>query len=335
MSTQEIRYRRLLALYPSDFRREYADEMLGVLMSDPRPGRGHVVNLVAGAFAVRFRQTLGGSAWRQAALAAQMFGAILLCSLALRALAMTGMATLRYPSGVVPPVDVIQVIRLVAWGVVVTAAFARLRGLGLAGAIVGLGCEAALPAESYLDTPAVMLHDFWLILTAAVVLLASAVSRGRRPRGWLLVTAGGLSLIVEGLLNPFPEFTFLLYHGQFLGPAGRVGAGFLLASAVLAGAGLFRLEARVRRRVIACAVPVLAAFPLNEGFSGFRVHNQLHPEHLWLISPWQWAVLVAVPALAFWVAARLNARLELSRAAAIAAGAVTDRAVSAGPAKDM
>ena len=47
--TSEIRYRRLLALYPREFRREYEDEMLGVLMTDPRPGQ--VFDVLRGAAA--------------------------------------------------------------------------------------------------------------------------------------------------------------------------------------------------------------------------------------------------------------------------------------------
>jgi hypothetical protein len=73
----------------------------------------------------------------------------------------------------------------------------------------------------------------------------------------------------------------------------------------------------VRRRVIACAVPVAAVFPLvGYGFGGFLDFNMRHPEDIQLIGPVQWAALIVVPAVAFWVAAGLNTRLERSRAAA-------------------
>jgi hypothetical protein len=311
MSSKEQRYRLLLELYPSDFRREYADEMIGVLMADPRPVRKHAASLLSGAVAARLRQTLDGPEWRRAALTVQLFGAILLCALALRRLAMTGQMMVSYPSSVWPPFDMIDVIRVVAWGTVVAAAFAAMRGLAVPAALVGLGCEIAAPARTYLDTPAVVLHVFWLIVTAAVVLIASAVSRGPRPRGLVLVTAAGLGLIVQAFINPFTGFNFYIFRGT------------LLVSIALVGAGVVRLEPMVRRRVIACAVPVLAAFPLVQGFSGFVRHNQLHPEDLWLIGPGQWVALVTVPALAFWVAAGLNMRLERTRAAVSAAVAVS------------
>jgi hypothetical protein len=148
MSSKEIRYRRLLALYPGDFRREYADEMLGVLMADPRPTRSHAVNLVAGAVAARLRETLAGPAWRRAARAVQLFGAILLFGLAARRVGYLGRLVFAGPSDYVPPpLDVLSVVRAVAWAFVVAAGLAGARRLGVTAALVGLGGEIAAPSR--------------------------------------------------------------------------------------------------------------------------------------------------------------------------------------------
>ena len=78
----EIRYRRLLAFYPRDFRQEYGDEMLGVLMADPRPGPAQVFDVVRGAVAAHLRGLWAGEG--RAARVVQIFGAMLLFAVALR-----------------------------------------------------------------------------------------------------------------------------------------------------------------------------------------------------------------------------------------------------------
>lgn len=60
-SRLERRYRRLVALYPSNFRRERQDEMVSVLMSGARDGQrwpraAEIVNLLCHATASRLRQ---------------------------------------------------------------------------------------------------------------------------------------------------------------------------------------------------------------------------------------------------------------------------------------
>jgi hypothetical protein len=68
--------------------------------------------------------------------------------------------------------------------------------------------------------------------------------------------------------------------------------------------------------VIASAVPVAAVFPLvGYGFGGLVDFNMRHPDGIQLLGPVQWAALIVVPAVAFWIVAGLNLRLERSRAA--------------------
>lgn len=315
MSPKETRYRRLLALYPDDFRREYAEEMLGVLMADPRPARSHVTNLVAGAAAARFQQTLGGAAWRRGALAVQLFGTILLCAVAARRVLMIVVAALTFPTYHVPPPDVLDVVRVVAWASAVVAALAGARGLGVTAALVGLGGEIAAPSRFYFDTPATFLHAYWIVVAAVVVLVASAVSaRGPRPGGLLLVTAAGVVLVDNGYPLRLPMSPLAVL--PLLGPVRLATVAVILPAAALTIAAVRRLDPEVRRRVVACAVPVVCVFPLVGGaFAGFVAFNGLHPASIRLLSPGQWAAMVVIPAAAFWVAAWLNMRLERSRRA--------------------
>jgi len=333
MTSQETRYRRLLALYPREHRREYAEEMLAVLMADGRSGPGQTFDLVKSALGAHWRQSLielRVESWRRAARAVQIFGALLLLGVVLRRDAMSVSAFLRYPEFkpfVVAPVDLA---RSAAWAVAAAAGLLGLRSRGVrsmavVAAAAGLAAEIAAPARYYLDTPAQVLNAYWIILAAAVVLTASFAServafRGAAPRGSVLigaaglaVTASGTSLVGTGVLGAIGERGF----GDWFRPIDDLSLGsllWLLIAAALAVAGVARQEAAIRRRIVACAVPVLAAFPLVKvGFAGLITYNMGHPESTVLLDPVRWTVLVAVPLAAFGVAVELNHRLEETR----------------------
>jgi hypothetical protein len=328
MRSKEGRYRLLLELYPGDFRREYADEMIGVLMADPRPVRKHAASLMVGAAAARLRQTLDGVQWRRAAFVVQLFGAILLCAVAVRRLAMEGALALFEPPYNVPPLDVLDVVRVVAWTAFGVATLTGLRGLSVAAGVAGLIGEIAAPYPFYSDAPVAFLNVFWIVVSAAVVLIASTVStRGPRPRGWLLVVAAGVLLVGNG-------FSARTAYGY--GPAGSlVRQALLFAAGVLVLAAVIRLEPAIRRRVVACWVPVATVFPLiSYGFGSFLAFNMRHPDDIQLLGPVQWAALVLVPASTFWIAAGLNLRLERSRAAAGATGPAGGSMATTGGAAD-
>jgi hypothetical protein len=337
MTSQEIRYRRLLALYPREHRREYADEMLAVLMADGRSGPGQTFDLVKSALGAHCRQSLielRGESWRRAARAVQIFGALLLLGLAARRANMSVSAFLAHPElqpFVVTPVDLA---RLAAWAVAAAAGLLGLRSRGVrsmavVAAATGLAAEIAAPARYYLDTPAQVLNAYWIVLAAGVVLTASFVServefRSAAPRGSVLmgaaclaVIASGTSLAGMGGLDPIGVngFGYRLRLVDGLSPGPFL---LLLIAAVLAVAGVARQEAAIRRRIVACAVPVLAAFPLVKvGFAGLIAYNGGHPESTVLLDPVRWTALVAVPLAAFAVAVELNRRLEETRFQAV------------------
>lgn len=324
MSSKETRYRFLLGLYPAEFRREYADEMIGVLMADPRPVRRHATSLMAGAGAARLRAVLDGPEWRRAAFVVQVFGAILLFAVALRRFEMGGgTAILLHPQHVRPPIDAYDTVRLAAWTIVLAATVAGVRGVAVAAALAGVVAECTAASRHYYESPVVFLGAFWIVMAGAVVLIVSEVAaRGPRPRGWPFVTLGALALVSNGFVTgAFPGYVGALTLFRSYGGYGTgVSAALVLAAVALTLVGVARIEPAVRRRVIACVVPVAAVFPLvGYGFGGLIDFNLRHPEDIRVLGPVQWAALVVVPALAFRVAAGLNRRLERSRAAVAAA----------------
>ncbi|MCO8272170.1 hypothetical protein M1L60_16370 [Actinoplanes sp. TRM 88003] len=294
----EIRYRRLLAFYPRDFRREYGDEMLGVLMADKRPGPAQVVDVMRGAVAAHLRGLWTGES--RAARVVWIFGTMLLFAVALRRVVGGLYALARHPEFFGPPVDVLSWTRLAAWGVALAAAFMGWRVLGAAGAAAGLTGEILAPLRSYVETPATLLYAYWLIVAAALVLVAGLIAdRGvARPRHWQWVVAAGALLALQGVFAP-PSRNGS-YDLQWM---------LVLVAVVLAAVAIFRQEPRLRARLLCWAAPVIATVPVVEfGFGQFIVYNMGHPESTRMINPFQWALLVLVPVAVFVGASLLDRR---------------------------
>ncbi len=309
MTAPEIRYRRLLALYPRDFRQEYEEEMLGVLMADPRPGPAQAFDVMRGAIAAHLRGLWVGES--RAARVVQIFGAMLLFAIALRRV-MGGVVRIFLADPAWVHIETVSWVRVAAWGVTVIAAFLGWRVLGAAGALVGLAGEIAAPFQSYLNTPATVLYAYWLIVAAAVVLAAGLVAeRGRaRPRGWLLVGAAGVVLAGPSSMYPY----VLVGQGSVLSYAFGMWWGPILLAPMLLLVAVVRQDPDTRRRLVCWAAPVIATVPLVQwGFGGFMAYNGRHPEDIQLIGPVQWAVLVLVPVVAFVGASVVNRRGAVSR----------------------
>ena len=318
----ERHYRRLLRLYPEPYRREYADEMVAVLMADDRPGIGAIADLVRSAIVVRVRggvRALREPAWREAAAAVQLFGAVMLLAIALRRVLMEVVPALWHPEVGVPPFAVDPWIRSAVRLAGVVCALLRARAPGLVLALVGMGAELVVPFQEYAGTPARVLDYFSVIVATVLVTLTFLVVEGpaglrpRAPRGWVPAALAGAVVTLDGcaFLLPGARWVMVLMGGRLLTIWSPVLYG---AAAVLLLVTAWRLEPAVRRRVVACAVPVLVTVPsISFGFDGFRKYNMLHPDALHRLNPVQWFVLVAIPVAAFAVAVELNRRLEQSR----------------------
>ncbi|MDY7089299.1 MAG: hypothetical protein SYR96_29855 [Actinomycetota bacterium] len=293
----ETRYRRLLALYPRAFVREYGDEMVGVLMADRRPGVAQGFDLVRGAVAAHLSLLLAGQS--RVARTVQIFGALLLFAVALRRVVPELWMALEHPSyASVAPVGLA---RMAGWGAALIGAYFGWRLLAVAGATVGLAGEIAAPARFYLDTPATLLHAYWLIVAAVVVLIAALTAErgGAEPRGLPWVAAAGTVLVAEGTLFP-----------RWFSPVGTV---LVLVAAVLVAVAVLWQDRATRARLLCWAAPVVATVPLVQwGFSGLVEYNMRNPESTQLINPLQWAVLVLVPLIAF-AGASVLARRDFGR----------------------
>ncbi|MBU2661899.1 hypothetical protein KOI35_00110 [Actinoplanes bogorensis] len=320
----EARYRPLLALYPRDFRQEYGDEMLGVLMADPRPGVAQTFDVVRGALAAHLRGLETGRS--RAARVVQIFGAMLLFALGVRRVA--GVA-IRWATGAdagfVPHLPALDWARPVVWGVVLVAGVVGWRWLGAAGAAVGLAAEIVVPFQSYVNAPATVLYAYWIIVASAVVLAATLVAEGggpMRPRGGWLVAAAGVLLVSQD--------TFMPYQVWSSGSAALHFAVQLIvmvvAAPALVVAALVRQEPEVRRRLLVWVAPVLITVPLVQwGFGGLIAFNMAHTDVTHYLGPLQWAALVLVPVATFVAVSALDRRVSAGRPRARRAVAVSRR----------
>ena len=303
----ETRYRRLLALYPRDFRQEYGDEMLAVLMTDPRPGAAQTFDLVRGAATAHLRLAFSGQS--RAARVVWIFGAMLLLAVAVRRVAAVAIRSVTGADGrYVAHLPAVDWVRPVAWGVVLVAAVLGWRMLGAAGATVGLAAEIAAPFRSYLDAPATVLYAYWLIVAAAVVLAATLVAQrgaSARPRGWWLIAAAGALLISQDTVFPYQVWSAgsaaLRYLPQLVL--------MVVVAPALVVVALMRQPPEVRRRLVGWAAPVLITVPLVQwGFGGLIAFNMAHTDETRLISPLQWVALVLVPVAAFVLVSAVSRR---------------------------
>src|SRR6266581_75472 len=295
-SRMEKWYRRLLALYPKDHRREHAEEMVGVLLTAdgdaqvraPRPvawalrfGRrtADSADLIGGALRIRgrmvlnrvrrvrwFSRTVRDQRWSDALAVVSVVAPLLLLVAALtefripQALAgtFTGHSHWR-PTATLSLAD----LPLAAGAPAVTLlAFLRLRwlaGLGALAAAIGQIAAGAVPAFAGYANPAVA-FTVLLACTAAAALLLSPGP----DRGLALLTRSGAALVGASalILGGFSVggTAWFSYPSDVTG-FGREVAGLpadLLIAVVLVTVAVACLRAPVSRRVLALLViPVI------------------------------------------------------------------------------
>ncbi|GID96576.1 hypothetical protein Adi01nite_59880 [Amorphoplanes digitatis] len=317
-----------MAAYPLRHRREYEEEMVGVLLAGAEPGQRRPsardrADILVNALAVRVRGwvgDLGDPAWRRAASAVQIVGTLFLLVVGIRWV-LPGMT---YYSGV----DLLEFARPAVWAVVLTLALAGLRRLAAGAAAAGALVEIAHVAQWYDYSPSQVLRSSWLVTVALMVAVSSAwLAVGERtaaPRGlwWFaaaLAFAGGGDLIDrhQGMFNGFTYAVTM--NDQFLF---RYAVPLYLTAAALAVWAWWRQGSLVRRRILALTAPVVAiAAMVTYGFAGFMYSSQQFPSPI-LLRPSQWAILLATPVAALAVAVvglnrweRLSALVELGRRA--------------------
>jgi hypothetical protein len=293
----EKRYRRLLVLYPKDHRREYAEEMVGVLLAangDPpvrapnpvawavRRGQhaADIADLIGGALRIRGRMALNrirrtrwlswtvrDQRWSDALAVVSVIAPVLLLVAALTEFripqAVASSITGHPHWGVTASLGLADLPMAAGAPGVTLLVFLRLRrlaGLGALATAIGQLAAGAVPAFAGYADPAV---GFTVLLscTAAVALLLSPGP----DRGLALLTTSGTLLVGTGalILGGFSvggDVWFGSEPPRFEDFGGKV-AGLpadLLIAAVLITAAVGCLRAPISRRVLALlAIPVI------------------------------------------------------------------------------
>ena len=314
----EGRYRRLMTAYPWRHRREYEEEMVAVLLAAAEPGQRRPrvrdrADLLVNALAVRFRGSvsdLGDEAWRRAASAVQLVGALFLLAVGLRRV-LPGLTLHGEAEG-------LDVARPAVWAIVLILALVGLRRVAAGVAVAGAAVEIVHVARWYDFSPSQVLQAGWLVTVALLVAVTSAwLAVGERvaaSRGlwWfgaaLAVAVGGSAADFYQRDSYFYGFQYAVtMDGRFLV---RFAAPLYLIAAALAGWGWWRQGGPVRRRILALTAPVAGiAAMVAYGFAGFMYSSQRFPSPV-LLEPFQWAILLATPVVTFALAAILVNRWE-------------------------
>ena len=313
----ETRYRRLMALYPWWHRREYEDELVGVLLADAAPDRRRPslrdrADLVTSALSVRLRGAGAGlraQSWRNAAHLARIVAAMVLLAVGVRRLAYGLFGN---------PLTAVDVVRPAAWALVAVAAVLGARRWALALAVPAAALETVQVGLRYADAPTQVLQAAWLVTTALLVVAISAwLARGPapdRPRslGWFAgalaaaVAAHVADLLQDGYFTGSWSYAVTM-NGDFVP---RYAAVPYVPAAGLAAWGWRRQPPAVRRRLLALAAPVAAvAAVVLYGFAGYVYSSRQFDSPIMLV-PLQWAVLTLTPVLTLAVAAAVVARWE-------------------------
>ena len=356
MSEQlERRYARLLALFPAAHRREYEDEMLGVLMASAGPqqrfpGLRETANLIGCAVWMRLSGRGTGSAdprWAPAAAAYGLLAALLLLVHGLRVL--TGTMLWNWRIGDLfawPPLPVW--LPLACWALAVAAAFTTFRVVVVAAAWAAALCQAAVAFADYPTWPSGLVEGWPMLvfaISAALALTFCGAARGPAvvgPSRTLLISLSLAPLAalpaVEMALahvQRYPDGSRLIdaWGGLNLNTSGWSGsspvAGWLTLvvapiCVLLLLVCLVRLAAPVRRRIMAMAAPALVMqVVVRPVFNGFLTSTvRFNPPVL--LQPGQWVFLVALAVFTFVAAVLLVERAE-RRAFLIGLGRAAER----------
>jgi hypothetical protein len=326
----ERRYRRLIGLYPPAYRREYTDEVLGVLMESApegrhRPSLADTVDMVRGAAAVRLRSVLHGGAgsdWQDAlalftvtapllAIAAmvprplgvQVFGEIYRIRLCTPACGpgmdlVQVLAKLLALAGFAFLPAILASLRLRRVAAVAALALLAVSVVGVFSSSGGLSPAVIWQAEG----PKIAMYQVYLALNAFALLRSPGPRRGLRLitwRGamialWWLVTAALLFLVFRRVLDVTRGVTLTLVIIGGLGVVGSLASG------------------RVRRHVALLAIPASA---LTVSLGGSLTYSLLVPNMAVItIALWVYLVPAIVASLVYG-----TSRLTGGRAPAAAA----------------
>lgn len=352
--TLERAYRRLLACYPWEHRRQYEQEMLGVLLDDAAPGQRRprmreVVDLLLGALRTRIRYAVTAVTdrrWQDAVAVLALLAPLAMVAYTTRPLLLVVGGWL-----VTDYWDASQLLqwhsapRAAAWGLVL--AFALLhRWIAAVCAWAAVALEAVRAFDDYLGDVwgyvGYSVHDLWplaLALLAATTLTVGSARAGTALLGRRrCVLLGGAALL--GTIAPMVGL--VTYLTPFL-PDGDMHAvwifsrvvtypeALLLVTGLVAGLGaVLSTPGPLRRRVVALLAPVAATLALTRvGFTQWEPLARPFDGTPIGLLPVQWVALVLTPPLTLAVAVTVVHRREQTLRL-LALGRAADRTSPAG-----
>jgi hypothetical protein len=330
MTTLEQRYRWLLSWYPAAWRREYTEEMLGVLMDGTRPGQrrpGFVetVDLVRSALWQRLGRAGGGladSRWADAASVLGLLVPVLLLVRLARDVLVAYLWHLRIDAPW-PPAGWVS-FALVAW---IVAGVTGLFGWRAVAAVVAWAAvlgEAVRLGLRYPDAPVTVLYGLWPLLFGATA-AAGLTVRGSARRG-LAVFGRRRCAVFAGVVAPAglswaidPLTANVGWGGgggdepQTIGHPGLMAPGWVGVlpgivrplAAVTVLVLLLRTAPPVRARLLALLAPTAALVVLiSVAYNGFTMSSVRFDPPVLLV-PGEWVGLAVTPLIVFGVAVGL------------------------------
>jgi hypothetical protein len=266
----ELRYRRLLAVYPAAHRKAYEEEMVGVLMAGAEPGQlrpalGEAIDLLWSGLVARLgrgAQGMRSAVWRDAAAVAGLIGVVLLAAVACRRLIFAVHYTrvsgdpMRH-FGIDGGLLIDVAARSAAWLAVLVAVLLAPRRTAIALAVVALLVELAaiavwLPGQEFRG-----IRMSWAPALALLTIALLVLSRRGRPatailgrRGLTLITAG-FALTGAGVVLA----QWWRMPAQILGLITVIDA-LLIAAGALLLAALWRITPQIRRRALVLLAPM-------------------------------------------------------------------------------
>jgi hypothetical protein len=333
----ELRYQRLMRVYPAAYRQAHGVDMLGTMLADAGPGQrwprpGDAANLVFHGLRLRLgRRPRGGlfdTGWADACAVLGPLAALMLSATALVVL-------LRMPAAVVTPrIDastdpglavLMLELQTAGWACAAVAALARLRRTAAVLGWVALLVEVAPLRRFFEVTPVQVVHGLWrpaLGIIAAVALTAAGTRGvvavlGRWRLVMFLVALTVIDVIAArsglGRVMGRPDQVQTFYEFDPGNLLGLTSSGFSITSATSTGlylmlfgfaASLLALviavltvPGRIRRRLLAAAAPIVTLVVLIDRGFAGWAVSNDNMGHSIPLVPAQWIALVGLPLL--------------------------------------
>jgi hypothetical protein len=323
-TSMERAYRRLMACYPWEHRREYEDEMVGVLLDDAPAGRRSppardIIALLGGALRARLRYAADGlatSRWRDAAAAFGLLAALAMLAYALRPLMMI-FQFLHWGNDTRWLLSWHSWPRAIVWAAVVAAAVAGWRHTAAGIATAAAALEVTRLATEYAgDEPIYAAIGMWPVALAVLGAAAMSVPAARsgvaaigRLRlalltGAVLLWAGAPTVILvhpgsSGMRTP------LFFTGAVRSPEAMISA----AAVALGAAALLGTPAWLRRRLLALLAPVAATLLVTRlGVETWMYATR--DDYTRTLAPAGWLIVLLLAPLALTLAVAIVHRRE-------------------------